>query len=150
MSDRGDALNPEQAEAVFYAAFENGDLEAMAGIWAHSDDVVCIHPHGPQLVGYGPVIQSWQTILDNAAGFRITVQLVNDYSDGDITVRFVNEILSNENSDGSPITVLATNAYRRTESGWRIVLHHASPTPRTQQSTADQDPETRDADVTLH
>lgn len=150
MSGRTDARDPEQAEAVFYAAFENGDLEAMKKIWARSDDVVCVHPHGPQLVGYGPVMQSWRTILDNTAGFRIAVQLVNRFDDGDIAVRFVNETLVNENSDAEPVTVLATNAYRRTESGWRIVLHHASPTPQAEETGVEEGAEEPGSGVTLH
>jgi len=49
-------------------------------------------------------------------------------------------------------TVLATNAYRRTDSGWRLVLHHASPSPRPAEeddALADQF-EPDDSSVTLH
>ena len=146
-----DAASPEQAEAVFYTAFENGDLETMAKIWSRADDIVCVHPHGPQLVGYKRIMQSWRNILDNTAGFRISVQLVNQIDDGDMAVRFVNETLINENSEARPVTVLATNAYRRTESGWRIVLHHASPPPQAdEEQSAGDESEARDAGVTLH
>lgn len=150
MTKRLDAENPEQAEAVFYAAFEGGDLEAMARIWARSGDVVCVHPHGPQLVGYDQVMQSWENILDNTAGFRIAVQVVNQYDEGDVSVRFVNETLVNEHSDAAPVTVLATNAYQRTESGWRIVLHHASPAPQAEQPDADEHADEPTYSVTLH
>lgn len=150
MTTRTDARSPEQAEAAFYTAFENGDLEAMARIWARSDDIVCVHPHGPQLVGYDQIIQSWQNILDSTAGFRIAVELVNQFHDGDMAVRFVNETLINENSEATPVTVLATNAYRRTESGWRIILHHASPPPQAVEATTEQHADTPDSGVTLH
>jgi len=150
MTSRTDVQSPEQAEAVFYTAFENGDLEAMAAIWAQSDDIVCVHPHGPQLTGYGPVMQSWRNILENTAGFRIAVQLVNQYDDGDTAVRFVNETLINENTEARPVTVLATNAYQRTESGWRLVLHHASSTPQTEEATRDEATDEPDEGVTLH
>lgn len=150
MTDWTDTQSPDQAEAVFYAAFENGDLEAMAEIWARSDDIVCVHPHGPQLLGYDEVMQGWRNILDNTAGFRITVRVVNHYSDEAMSVRFVMETLVNENSDAGPVTVLATNAYRRTESGWRIVLHHASPTPQAERDTANEDAHSPGTNVTLH
>lgn len=150
MTTRTDAQSAEQAEAAFYAAFENGDLEAMARIWARSDDIVCVHPHGPQLVGYEQIIQSWQNILDNTAGFRIDVHLVNQFDDGEMAVRFVNETLINENSEAAPVTVLATNAYRRTESGWRIILHHASPPPQVPEAATERPADTPDSSVTLH
>lgn len=150
MTDPTDTKSPEQAEAVFYAAFENGDLEAMARIWARSEDVVCVHPHGPQLLGYDQVIKSWQNILDNAAGFRIEVRVVNQINDGETSVSFVNETLINEASDTGPVTVLATNAYQRTESGWRIVLHHASPVPPAGEGAADDDTAPPGQNVTLH
>lgn len=150
MTKRMDAESPEQAEAVFYAAFEDGDLEAMARIWAHNGDVVCVHPHGPQLVGYDQVMQSWGNILDNTAGFRITVQVVNHYDEGDVSVRFVNETLVNEHGDAAPVTVLATNAYQRTESGWRMVLHHASPAPRAEQPGTEEHTDGPTYSVTLH
>lgn len=150
MTDPTDTKSPEQAEAVFYAAFENGDLEAMARIWARSEDVVCVHPHGPQLLGYDQVIKSWQNILDNAAGFRIDVRVVNQINDGETSVSFVNETLINEASDTGPVTVLATNAYQRTESGWRIVLHHASPAPPAGEGAADDDTAPPGQNVTLH
>lgn len=139
-----------QAEAAFYAAFENGDLEAMADIWSQSDDIVCIHPRGPQLRGRDEVMQSWQDILVHAGGFRVSVQLLHDYSDQDTSVRFVNETLFNENDPSQPITVLATNAYRRTDSGWRIVLHHASPAPGTVEETDEARIREPGTGVTLH
>lgn len=150
MTDVTDTKSPEQAEAIFYAAFENGDLEAMAKIWAQSDDIVCVHPHGPQLLGYDQVMKSWQNILDNAAGFRINVRVLNQINDGETSVTFVNETLINEASDTGPVTVLATNAYQRTESGWRIVLHHASPAPQTGEEAADDDTASPGSEVTLH
>lgn len=139
-----------QAEAAFYTAFENGDLEAMAQIWSPSDDIVCVHPRGPQLLGRGEVMQSWQNILAHAGGIRVSVQLLHDYGDRDTSVRFVNETLFNNNDQSRPVTVLATNAYRRTDSGWRIVLHHASPAPGAVEETDEARTGDMDFSVTLH
>jgi ketosteroid isomerase-like protein len=144
------AESPEQAEALFYAAFEDGDLETMANIWARSGDVVCVHPNGPQLLGYGPVMQSWRNILDDTTGFRIDFKVVRHFDDGDTSVRFVNETLINEEDEAIPVTILATNAYQRTESGWRIVLHHASPMPRAAAAPGEETPAPSDTSITLH
>jgi hypothetical protein len=48
------------------------------------------------------------------------------------------------------VTVLATNAYRRTESGWLMVLHHASPAPQGGEPDDDAETDAPDSSVTLH
>lgn len=142
----------EQAEAAFYAALEAGDPDAMDDIWLWSDDVVCVHPGGPQLLGYKEVLSSWHEILGNSGGFRISVQLLHHHTDNQVSVRFLNEILFTEDQQSESFTVLATNAYQKTESGWRLVLHHASPTPRPVEAddTPADDADYDDSSITLH
>lgn len=141
----------EEVETAFYAAFENGDLDAMAELWEPSDSVVCVHPHAPQLMGYDQVMRSWRDILGNTDGFRVSVQMLHQHSDGQVAVRFVSETLIDENSRAQPVTILATNAYRKTDAGWRMVLHHASPAP-SHIGEEDEEEETDEPEenVTLH
>jgi len=143
----------EEAETAFYSAFENGDFDAMAEVWERSDSVVCVHPHAPQLMGYEQVMRIWRDILSNTEGFRISVQMLRQHTDGQVTVRFVNETLIDENSSSLPVTILATNAYRKTDSGWRMVLHHASPAPshsEEQEEDEEAEPDEPEGNVTLH
>ena len=58
---------PEDAEAAFYDAFERADLAAMMAVWAEADDVVCVHPSGPRLVGFEAVREGWAQIFSGAA-----------------------------------------------------------------------------------
>jgi len=139
----------EQAEAGFYDAFENGDLEGMASVWAFADDVVCVHPNGSQIVGYDRVMESWREILANTGNLSISVTLLNEYSDGRMAVRFVSETLSSDAGPEDSVTVLATNAYRKTEAGWRIILHHASP-GRLADEADDPDDDLDEGRVTVH
>jgi hypothetical protein len=44
--------------------------------------------------------------------------------------------------------VIATNIYLRTERGWRMVAHHASPAPAS--ATADPEPRRQAQPKTLH
>jgi hypothetical protein len=37
--------------------------------------------------------------------------------------------------EAQPAAVVATNVYLRTASGWRMIVHHASPAPAAPQST---------------
>jgi ketosteroid isomerase-like protein len=119
---------PEEAEAAFYAAFERGDINAMMTVWADDDQaIVCVHPRGPVLAGRQAVRQSWQTIFAHSPGlkFRIAPQLQT--LDSHLAVHVVHEHIQLSGEEQRQHTVIATNAYRRTATGWRMVLHHASP-----------------------
>jgi hypothetical protein len=46
------------ANATFYERFEALDLDGMAALWDQTDDVYCVHPGSPIIVGWGPVYRS--------------------------------------------------------------------------------------------
>ena len=81
---------------------------------------------------------------------RLQVQLSNQvYVQGMmLSVHSVYEYitLSNETRPGNP--VIATNVYLRTERGWRMVAHHASPAPAT--TSPDPEPRRAASPKTLH
>src|SRR5258708_23006529 len=56
--------------AAYYRAFAAGDFAAMSRIWAE-EQVSCVHPGWPVLVGRPAVLESWQRILDNPGPERI-------------------------------------------------------------------------------
>ena len=42
---------PQDAEAAFYDALENADLEAMMEVWSEDEEVSCVHPGGRRIAG---------------------------------------------------------------------------------------------------
>jgi uncharacterized protein (TIGR02246 family) len=124
---------PEDAENAFYDAFERGDVAAMMAVWAESDDVVCVHPQGPRLVGFEAVRESWAQIFSGASQVRIRAAEAHRFDGQTVAVHSVVEIMSAPGEKGSPGergptgSVYATNVYELTEGGWRMVGHHASP-----------------------
>ena len=44
----GDA---DDIEAAFYDALQRGDIDRLMACWADEDDIFCIHPGGPRLLG---------------------------------------------------------------------------------------------------
>ena len=68
---------------------------------------------------------------------RFTIDGIRTILTDDLAIHLVNENIEVVDGGGRRFVVLATNAYRRTDAGWRIVLHHASPTPEP--SAADVD-----------
>lgn len=118
---------PDEAEQAFYAAFETGDLEAMMQVWDEDDDVVCIHPMGRCLTGVQAVAQSWQEIFESGHSMRFQVHQRRFTRDEKLSVHTVIEHISHGRRFENRSVVIATNIYKLTPFGWRIIVHHASP-----------------------
>ena len=118
---------PDEAEIAFYDAFERASLAAMMAVWAEADDVVCVHPQGPRLVGFEAVRESWMQIFASGATLRLRTTEVHRFDGQSVAVRSVVENVSGLGENAPVSTVCATNVYELTEGGWRMVVHHASP-----------------------
>jgi uncharacterized protein (TIGR02246 family) len=119
----------EEAEIAFYDAFERGDIAQMMAVWAESDDVVCVHPSGPRLMGFEAVRESWVQIFSGAAQLRVRTVEARRFDGPTVAVHTVVEEVSPRGQQGPTSSVHATNVYELTEGGWRMVVHHASPGP---------------------
>jgi ketosteroid isomerase-like protein len=126
-------LTPQEAEAAFYEALERADLDAMMEVWSEDDEVSCIHPGGPRLTGYEQVRENWTQIFKSRQ--RLQVQLSDQVivSGMMFSVHSLHETIlvrgAPGGAEGACSVVVTTNAYVRAASGWRMVLHHASPAP---------------------
>jgi uncharacterized protein (TIGR02246 family) len=126
----------EELNAEFYAAFEAGDLDRMAQVWAEDKDaggsVVCVHPGGPMVRGRGAVLRSWALIMANTSYIQFVLTDVLTQISGDIAVLTCAEnIITASDDEGAGFAaggnVATTNAFVRTDGGWRLWLHHGSP-----------------------
>lgn len=118
----------QEAEAAFYAAFQRKDLGAMMTVWDDGADIVCVHPGGRMLMGADAVRASWQDIFQRGPMLQFIVDERQRAEDGELALHIVHEHIR-VGGEMAPAPVLATNAYRRTAHGWRMILHHASPAP---------------------
>lgn len=121
----------EAAETAFYEALQAADVEALMRIWADEDELVCVHPGGPRIVGAAAIRASFEQILGTGA-LRITPERVLRTVTLSCAVHNVVErVQMHGNPDDAKFGfVLATNVYVKTPDGWRMVLHHASPATR--------------------
>lgn len=120
--------SPREAEAAFYNAFMKRDLEAMMAVWADDERVSCVHPMGAAHTGQAAVRRSWQGVFRNSPPMKFLIEERSLVQDGGFAVHVVLEhIRVGQGPPGPP--VVATNVYRLTPDGWRMVLHHASPGP---------------------
>lgn len=113
------------ANQAFYDAFRKGDIEAMRALWAETAPVACAHPGAPLLVGRETVLESWESILGapgrpEIACFQPQAHLLDRVAYVTCYERF-------GNVPGA--TLLATNILTLEGEAWRLVHHHAGPTP---------------------
>jgi ketosteroid isomerase-like protein len=123
--------SPQDVASAFYQAFESKDIDAMMQAWADDEEIVCVHPGGTRHVGYDAVRAAFEQIFAGDAKLRFRLdQVVMLETVGLALQSAVEQVYTGETDvHGS---VVATNVFMRTPSGWRLVCHHASPSPAAQ------------------
>ena len=119
--------SPQDVEAAFYEALERADIDAMMAVWAEDEDVVCVHPGGPRLVGFDAIRNAWDQLFsgDVRLKFRIEQPIAIDTVGLAVQSAIEHVFLADGSSRGMAV---ATNVFMRTPTGWRMVCHHSSPT----------------------
>ena len=111
------------ANAAFYAAFEDRDLDAMSEVWLHEDHVVCTHPGWASLHGWPAVAASWFALFqgDHPMQFILT-NVAATVRGGTGWVSLDENLIAGPQAQ----TVAAVNLFERVEGRWRLVLHLGS------------------------
>jgi hypothetical protein len=106
------------ANAAFYRAFAERDLEAMDRLWARAAEVACIHPGWSPCLGREAVMASWTGILGNpeAPGIRCLKARASVY--GTIGVVVCYEAIERN-------YLIATNLFIAEAGAWKLVHHQA-------------------------
>ena len=119
--------NPDDVEAAFYNALQNGDIDKLMACWADEDDIVCVHPGGPRLVGAMAIRATFEAMFSNGS-IRSWPESARKMQAAASAVHNVLERVEVLGPEGpTQAWVIATNVYHRTAQGWRMVAHHASP-----------------------
>jgi ketosteroid isomerase-like protein len=138
----GDA---EEIEAAFYDALQRGDIEKLMACWADEDDIVCIHPGGPRVIGGTAIRATFEAMFAEGGAVRAWPEKVRKTVAIASCVHNVLERVEVLTPTGATHAwVIATNVYHRTAQGWRLVAHHASP------GTTSEIQEISDAPSVLH
>jgi hypothetical protein len=107
------------ANAAYYQAFLTADFGQMSGIWA-DEDVSCVHPGWPVLIGRQPILDSYRSILQNPHQEPIQQHNATPLISGDDGRVFCIEIIGG-------MALAVTNWFRRIDGAWRLIHHQASP-----------------------
>ena len=125
MTDRDAVL---EANAAFYAAFESLDLKRMEEVWLREPYIKCVHPGWGILVGWGPVMESWERIFSGTLEMRFTLTGVQAEVCGDLAWVVLTENIDSRHRDRKvEAHVQATNLFERRDGRWFLVHHHGSP-----------------------
>ena len=117
----------DDTEASFYEAMQAGDIDKLMACWADEDDIVCVHPGGPRLVGNVAIRAAFAELFANGTVNAKPEQVCKVESLTSAMHNVVERIAVLTNEGPQQALVLATNVYQRTPQGWRMVAHHASP-----------------------
>lgn len=124
--------SPEDIEHAFYEAMQQADIERLMGCWADEDDIVCVHPGGPRLIGHAAVRAAFEAVFANG-NVKAHLERVRRLDAGSCSVHSVITRVEVMGNDGPQVAwVLATNVYVKTIHGWRLLAHHASPGTSTE------------------
>ncbi|HEX5864805.1 MAG TPA: nuclear transport factor 2 family protein [Casimicrobiaceae bacterium] len=121
--------SPQDAALAFYQAFEAKDVDAMMATWAEDEEIVCVHPGGPRLVGYEAVRIGWEQLFAGETKLSFRLDAIVVIETVGLAMQSAVEHVTVGNDPEPRGAAIATNVYLRTPSGWRIVVHHASPAP---------------------
>lgn len=111
------------ANAAFYQAFEEADLDAMDELWARDAPVACVHPGWSPLSDRVDILRAWQAIFDDPVPPRVVCEDEHVYVMGETAF-----VVCTERMQGGALA--ATNIYVREDDRWKMVHHHVSPIMR--------------------
>ena len=82
----------DEIEAAFYDALQSGDIERLMACWADEEDIVCVHPGGPRLLGADSIRNSFEAMFAKAQAAPANAA---PFADGDMrTLRSLGNLVS--------------------------------------------------------
>lgn len=117
----------EAVEEAFYDSMQRADLEAMMTLWADDEDVMCVHPGHPRLIGLEAIRASWAAIFANG-GIDVRTSELRAHTGAMLAVHnLVEQVIVVGRAGHETVACVTTNVYVKHASGWRILLHHSGP-----------------------
>ena len=137
--------SPDDVEAQFYEALREADLDKLMALWADDDEVFCVHPGGPRVVGPQAIRLAFEAVFASSGRIHVQPERQRRVHSIDSAVHNLVERVELHTDEGVRTGfVVATNVYIKTAQGWRMVAHHASP------GTTQETPEIAETPSVLH
>ncbi len=122
----------EAVNTAFYQAFESADLDTMLDLWLEDPETLCVHPGALPVRGTSAINRSWALIMANTPYIQFFLTDVEvSVLAGVASVTCTENVLTGDDRTGPDAfggaRAVATNVFVRTDQGWRLWIHHASP-----------------------
>jgi ketosteroid isomerase-like protein len=117
----------DDVEAAFYRALQDGDIDKLMACWADEDDIICIHPGGPRVVGASAIRATFESMFSSGSIRAWPESTRKTHGAGSAVHNVMERVEVLGPRGATQAWVLATNVYHKTPQGWRMVAHHASP-----------------------
>jgi len=119
--------SPDEIEQQFYEALQHADIDRLMAVWSDDEEISCVHPGGPRVVGAAAIRAAFEAIFSNGA-VNAQPEKVRRLQTHACAVHSVLEHVRIMTTEGPQSAwVVATNVYLLGAQGWRLVAHHASP-----------------------
>jgi ketosteroid isomerase-like protein len=117
----------DDIENAFYEALHTADIQKLMGCWADEEDIVCVHPGGPRLIGTGAIRAAFEAMFANG-NIQAYPERIHKIDSLASAVHHLVERVEVMTPQGpQKAWVIATNVFHKTPQGWRMVAHHTSP-----------------------
>src|SRR5512145_833030 len=119
--------SPDDIEQQFYEALQQADVDKLMAMWSDDEEVACVHPGGPRMVGAAAIRASFEAIFASGAIDVQPDKVRRLHTHSSAVHHVVERVRVPSAAEGTQIAyTIVTNVYLKTEQGWRMVLHHAS------------------------
>src|SRR5215469_16339679 len=115
--------SPQDAAIAFYHAFEGKDIEMMMAAWAEDEDIVCVHPGGPRLVGYEAARAGWAQLFAGDTKLSLKLDEIVVSETVGLALQSAIEHVTLREEPKPRGAAIATNVFLRPPAGWRLVVH---------------------------
>ncbi len=118
---------PDDIEQSFYEALHNADIERLMACWAEEEEIMCVHPGGPRIIGPEAIRATFEAMFANGSVQAHPERVRKIVSLACAVHHLVERVEVITPQGAKQAFVIATNVYQKMPQGWRMVAHHASP-----------------------
>ena len=117
----------DDVEAAFYEALHTADLPKLMACWAEEEDIVCVHPGGPRMIGAGAIRSAFEAMFANGNIQAFPERIHKIESLASAVHHLIERVEVMTPQGPQQAWVIVTNVFHKTPQGWRMVAHHTSP-----------------------
>ncbi len=117
----------DDIENAFYEALRHANIDQLMACWAEEEDIVCVQPGGPRLIGSGAIRAAFEAMFAHGPIQAFAERIHKVESLASAVHHLVERVEVMTPQGPHKAWVIATNVFHKTPQGWRLVAHHASP-----------------------